>query len=391
MTDKEKLTGLLHAYSLGCLDSEELNLLKEHFREGGEYPWQELGEYQNLIALFPSILNIEKPGPDLKDKVARKLYRLKTEKETPKDKQDIAEPIKIEQEKFSGEPRESEQEIVQKHNSDEEPQIDIPPSIENEVPDLNPSEFEEVKSKKSGKSLLVSLHDIDVKDTAENKDDSGLKENTGQRNKHVEAEENMSHAAEKIKDVEFKEQTAEHPEKTEKKKNSVWLILAAVFFLVIAAGSLFMYFNLSKEVKEYKSGIQNLNEKINNLSSKMNDSQDLRKIFQSKDIEIVNLKGTNLSPESFGKLIIGTINKNCILQLSDLPALPGNRTYQMWMKNDGQYMSLGVFKPTKSVNYFHFTLPNIQNLNITDFILTSEPSSGSDTPGKMIYLNGTLQ
>lgn len=73
-------TSLLHAYSLGCLDKEELNSLLKFFDTAKEYPWQELGEFQNLAALLPSFLNIEEPPAQLKDRVARTLYRLRDTK-----------------------------------------------------------------------------------------------------------------------------------------------------------------------------------------------------------------------------------------------------------------------------------------------------------------------
>ena len=77
---QNEYSDLLFAYSLGCLDKEDLLELNEFFQTGNEFPWQELGEYQNLAALLPSILNMETPTEEIKDKVARKLYRIKNER-----------------------------------------------------------------------------------------------------------------------------------------------------------------------------------------------------------------------------------------------------------------------------------------------------------------------
>ena len=90
MADQSNIPGqneysdLLYAYSLGCLDKEDLLELDEYFQTANEFPWQELGEYQNLAALLPAILNMETPGHELKDKVARKLYRIKNERRPQK-------------------------------------------------------------------------------------------------------------------------------------------------------------------------------------------------------------------------------------------------------------------------------------------------------------------
>src|ERR1017187_10333419 len=75
----ENLNDLIYAYSLGCLNPEEHQKFLEHLDSGEELNIQALGEYQNLVSLLPTILTIENPDPQLKDNVAKKLYRLKDE------------------------------------------------------------------------------------------------------------------------------------------------------------------------------------------------------------------------------------------------------------------------------------------------------------------------
>ncbi len=80
MPERNEYYDYLFAYSLGCLDEEDLNKLEEYLKTGEDFAWQELGEFQNLASLLPSILNLETPPPQLKDKVARNLYRIRNEK-----------------------------------------------------------------------------------------------------------------------------------------------------------------------------------------------------------------------------------------------------------------------------------------------------------------------
>ena len=75
----ENINDLIYAYSLGCLDNEELQRLREPLDRGEDVNIKELGELQNLTSLLPSILKIANPDPQLKDNVAKKLYRLKDE------------------------------------------------------------------------------------------------------------------------------------------------------------------------------------------------------------------------------------------------------------------------------------------------------------------------
>ena len=79
MADKNEYYEFLYAYAFGCLDEDDLKSLTNYLASNEDYFWQELGEFQNLSALLPSILNIEKPEPEVKDKVARKLYRIRNE------------------------------------------------------------------------------------------------------------------------------------------------------------------------------------------------------------------------------------------------------------------------------------------------------------------------
>src|SRR5665647_3673520 len=75
----ENINDLIYAYSLGCLDKEELERLKSLNDSTEELDFKELGEFQNLVSLLPSTLTLENPDPQLKDNVAKKLYRLKDE------------------------------------------------------------------------------------------------------------------------------------------------------------------------------------------------------------------------------------------------------------------------------------------------------------------------
>jgi hypothetical protein len=75
--EKKKAIELIKLEVLYCLnesDSEALRISKE---VDADFPWKELGEYQNLAALLPVALALEFPVSELKDKVALKLYNMR--------------------------------------------------------------------------------------------------------------------------------------------------------------------------------------------------------------------------------------------------------------------------------------------------------------------------
>lgn len=74
--DRKKAIDLIKAKTLGCLNKDENAELNEYMVSGEDFPWDALGEYQNLTAMLPVLLQLEVPDSELKDNVARKLYKI---------------------------------------------------------------------------------------------------------------------------------------------------------------------------------------------------------------------------------------------------------------------------------------------------------------------------
>ncbi len=75
--DKKKSLDLIKLEVLGCLSDKDKENLQKMKAEGGEFPWKVLGDYQNLIANLPLVLELKYPASDLKDKTAMKLYNIR--------------------------------------------------------------------------------------------------------------------------------------------------------------------------------------------------------------------------------------------------------------------------------------------------------------------------
>jgi hypothetical protein len=99
--EKKKAIDLIKLEVLDCLniaDAETLHLSKE---VDSDFPWKELGEYQNLAAFLSVALPLEFPVSELKDKVALKLYNMRDEIKAKLDAQKKLEepPVLVEEEK----------------------------------------------------------------------------------------------------------------------------------------------------------------------------------------------------------------------------------------------------------------------------------------------------
>ncbi len=387
---------LLQAYALGCLDREDLLSLQEFLGEGGELSWVDLGEFQNLTSLLPSILNIESPSLELKDKVARNLYKIRTEKRPKQNFVNYKTEEPSLKEIFSGEKEERLSNVFKRTRSlledETESEIVKPKIKESNLP--NVENFELVSSKETTLDMTRPPHETQI----QGRDQQGfIKKNSEEKE---ELESKISKAEKDIKpprqqkEISFTEKKhyqLHGMQETEKEKKKIGsYILTTLLFLITAAGIVFVYLKVTSEVNTYKSGIEKLNQQIKQLSTQISDNKEIQKILQSKNVKIINLSGTEINKNGFGKLIISFDNSKGFLQVSNMPVLTSDKNYQLWVIINNKFVSLGFFKSINEGDYFQFTVPELTNKGATKFLLSEEPSTGSSKPSTKIYLTGTL-
>ena len=71
---------IISAYSTGCLDRDNFIQFINFMNEGGDLPKGEMGELQNVIALIPTLLELEEPPEDLKNLVAKQIIDIETQR-----------------------------------------------------------------------------------------------------------------------------------------------------------------------------------------------------------------------------------------------------------------------------------------------------------------------
>ena len=87
--DRNKSVDLIKSYVLGCLNPEVEKGLKSFMEDTENFPWQELGQYQNLVAMLPLNLNLETPGAEVKANISRKISELRVEQESAKQVEEV--------------------------------------------------------------------------------------------------------------------------------------------------------------------------------------------------------------------------------------------------------------------------------------------------------------
>ena len=148
---------------LGCLDNSERESLRFLKKNDENFCWKELGENQNLTALLPSILKIEKPSVETKIVLVRKLNRLIFGKE------DIDQTDKLVSVKKVAD--EGSLEKVLNQNKIDWGSLTVSESTKKSM-----SGFEEVKPKAPSKSISIDRHDAQLL-SEENNPEILVKEN----------------------------------------------------------------------------------------------------------------------------------------------------------------------------------------------------------------------
>jgi hypothetical protein len=144
--EKKKAIELIKLEVFDCLNNEDAEILRLSKEFDADFPWKELGEYQNLAALLPVALTIEFPVGELKDKVALKLYNMRDDIKAKLDaKKKLEEPPVL---------KEVEEEIVEEEIQLDE--INITPQEEEVVQVSVPNKFEQKRIAEEVKADLRS-------------------------------------------------------------------------------------------------------------------------------------------------------------------------------------------------------------------------------------------
>jgi hypothetical protein len=247
---------LLQAKALGCLDPEDDAVFTKLMEDDENFPWQELGHYQNLVAFLPTLLNIEVPEPEVKDNVARKLYELgekiKAEEkveEVNDEKGDeiIDSPVQTE-DKLSD--KIEEDGVVIEENPIKEPVIEEQVSVEDPLAIDKMNTNKGISFKEHG-VLQMSLDepgDVAIKPEEKLHEKPETKANQKLLRKESEQRNVKSYVSKIPSDSHI----------PEKKNSKTGIIISIVLFVVTLLALIFVYLTLSSEIEDNKNEIDKL-------------------------------------------------------------------------------------------------------------------------------------
>lgn len=367
MAENKEYFEFLYAYSFGCLDNEDLTKLKSYLASEETFPWQELGEFQNLSSLLPSILSIETPAPEVKDTVARKLYRIKSEIKAKRAKLNQSRP-----------PQQIAPSAINEKDEDEVEKIETKKEEKNES---GSGDFEVVTPLRKSEDIFKTISEI-----------------PGDENSEPGSKTTAEDEIDTLSDIDEEEQPKKKSSYLEKKysqdaakkekRNSRFMTI--LILLIVVVGIVIAYLKVTGDVKKYEIKINSLNQQVNSLTEQFNRNKELQSVLASRDLKTINLDAAGKTKEVFGKLFISPENSKGFVQVSNMPALTGNNVYQLWINIKGKYYSLTKISSVDNFSYVSFELPNIEDMRKVSFELTAEPAGGSDQPGENLFLKGSF-
>jgi anti-sigma-K factor RskA len=107
-------------------------------------------------------------------------------------------------------------------------------------------------------------------------------------------------------------------------------------------------------------------------------------------LRVVNLAGTEFAPDASGIIVISQDGEHGTLVVDDLPDLGPEQQYQLWLIQDGERTSGGVFSVKQGGYAAKVIYAPHPLVDYGSFGVTIEPTGGSPGPTGEKVLGGNL-
>lgn len=450
--EETKLNEMIHAYTAGCLDYDEMIYFIDNFKFANVNR-TDLGELQNVMSFLPAILELEKPSIIVKDEIAKRLYKYESEILTKERIQEeiisedknpptyFEEPDEPQTELLSEEeetiPREPEPNILEQEIEIEQPtEIDFEfneetiPADKNEiVNEENNAAPQEIIEEEPVVNEEVKIEETDNVEPESNLEldsyyESEEKEEIKEQPEKAEPEEKPDQK-ELLDNVQFQELKEKEGTETPKEPSSefrnenqiaspfqylpevhiaefkerqnynkiIAFIIIVLFLSLGSAGLIYYYFTLENEKSQQditllKNEVDGLNQEL----IRLNKVQRVLSLLGSKEVWSLNLNGTVGNPTGFGKIIIDFPTREGLLQLYNMPRLEDKTFYHLWLNCRDTTISLGSFTPQKDVEYIPLSeIPVINPVDINSVAMTLEDTQDIAAPKGTEFLSTVIK
>lgn len=170
-----------------------------------------------------------------------------------------------------------------------------------------------------------------------------------------------------------------------------YLMAAVLAFLVLnIAGNFYLYYKWKGTETQMSSLVdenRKVKEEYNLIKNNMEKKNEDLKMVMNRSNKIVDLKGMEVSPNSYATVYWDPNSKKVMLNVDNLPPPPPDKQYQLWALKDGKPIDAGIFDMDKDpMHMMPVTIPAADA-----FAVTLEKKGGSPTPDlKQLYVMGKI-
>ncbi|MDZ7683145.1 MAG: anti-sigma factor [Fodinibius sp.] len=174
---------------------------------------------------------------------------------------------------------------------------------------------------------------------------------------------------------------------------SAFAVAASFALLIVSLSLIFYSFNLSSEINRKESVITQQQTKITQLEGELQQKEELLSILEAREVDLVMMAGMDVNPDGYGKVIWDSEQQQALLQVSNLPAVPKDKDYQLWLIKNNKPISAGVFAVNnQGDNFFKIEQMAKADEQATNaFAITMEPKGGVPQPTGDMYLMGNME
>lgn len=164
-------------------------------------------------------------------------------------------------------------------------------------------------------------------------------------------------------------------------------IAASIALLLISLALVVFVFN------QYAT-INNQETRITELETELEQKEEMLSILETRTVNLVALNGLKVNPSGYGKIIWDAEKQQALLQVSNLPAVPEGKAYQLWLIKNNKPVPSATFSVRNTGGDGSFfkieQLAEANQQNTNAFAITLEPEGGSRTPTGATYLLGNV-
>ncbi len=158
-------------------------------------------------------------------------------------------------------------------------------------------------------------------------------------------------------------------------RRSWWGILG----WVAAAAMVLLAFGLLRQNSSLQRDLASLKSQFGDQQSKLQRADDIVSALVDPEAKKVELVAAGSKPQPRGKAIYQRRTRSLIFLASDLPQLPPEKIYELWLfpANGGAPIAAGLFKPDAHGGATVVNPPLPLGVEAKNFAVTLEPESGS--------------